>query len=366
MRNNQKENRSNEDYYEFDLKKLVNILLHEKKLFIKISLIFLFVGLVIAVFSKNFYTSQTTFVPQLNSNLKSSNNLSGLASLAGINLSSNQGEINPDVYPEIINSIPFKIDLLESKIFFENDSINYRNYLQIKNRKFSLVRTLKKYTLGLPSLILSKLKTKGDLTFTNAQNKMFFINEEDFKLFKLVNSALKIELFPKEGYIKLSYTDNNPYISAQVAFNAQDILQQKIISYKSQSANEFLKYSNNQYNLKKQENITLQDKIGLFKDQNFGISRSLYQNKLDRLESELSISNSVLQQLANQVEQAKLQVSKDTPVFSIIQPVFVPNEKSGPKRSLIVLSSGFLGIFFSILFIVFKQDLVSFFKNLRE
>ena len=36
MKNNQKENTNNEDYYEFDLKKLVNILLLEKKLFTKI------------------------------------------------------------------------------------------------------------------------------------------------------------------------------------------------------------------------------------------------------------------------------------------------------------------------------------------
>ena len=36
----------------------------------------------------------------------------------------------------------------------------------------------------------------------------------------------------------------------------------------------------------------------------------------------------VTQQLAAQVEQAKLQVNKNTPVFTIINPVTIPYEKS--------------------------------------
>jgi uncharacterized protein involved in exopolysaccharide biosynthesis len=41
--------------------------------------------------------------------------------------------------------------------------------------------------------------------------------------------------------------------------------------------------------------------------------------------------------LAKQLETAKLQVSRDTPVFSVIQPVTVPIEKAAPKRVLILV-----------------------------
>ena len=362
--NNLKKN-NDKDNYEIDLNKLFKTLWKERKIFQKIILFFLSFGLLVAILTKNFYTSETIFVPQLNSNLKSGNSLSGLATLAGLNLSSNQGEISPDVYPEIINSVPFKMDLLESMIFFQNDSISYRDYLKIQTSKFSLTSTIKKYTIGLPSLLLSKFKKKNKVSNNNT-DLIVIIAKEDNILFKLIDNSLKINLFAKEGYINLNYTDNNPYISAQVLYNAQDILQSKIISYKSQAANELLTYSVDQYNLKKQENIALQDRIGLFKDQNFGISRSLYQNKLDRLISDLSISNSVLQQLANQVEQAKLQVSKDTPVFSIIEPVSVPVEKSGPSRLFILLFSAIFGTFFSILYIVFKDNFISFKKYLKN
>lgn len=353
------------DNYEIDLIILFRMLWKERKIIKKITLFFLSSGLILAILTKNFYTSETIFVPQLSSNLKSTNNLSGLASLAGLNLSNNQGEISPDVYPEIINSVPYKMDLLESTIFFQNDSISYRDYLKTQLSKFSLISTLKKYTIGLPSLLISKLRVKNNYLYSNRE-KLLTITKDDYLLFKLIDNSLKIGLYPKEGYINLNYTDKSPYISAQVLFNAQDILQNKIISYKSQAANELLNYSINQYNLKKQQNVALQDKIGVFKDQNFGISRSLYQNKLDRLISDLSISNSVLQQLANQVEQAKLQVSKDTPVFSIIEPVSIPVEKSGPSRLFISLFSGFLGIFLSIIYILFKDKILSFIKMIKN
>ena len=53
--------------------------------------------------------------------------------------------------------------------------------------------------------------------------------------------------------------------------------------------------------------------------------------------------SSVFQELAGQVEQAKIQVNKDTPIFTIIEPVSVPLERTKPKRILIVVIWTFLG-----------------------
>jgi len=69
----------------------------------------------------------------------------------------------------------------------------------------------------------------------------------------------------------------------------------------------------------------------------------LYQNQLTRLESQFTVTSSVFQELAGQVEQSKIQVNKDTPIFTIIEPVSVPLERTKPKRSLIVVIWTFLG-----------------------
>ena len=54
------------------------------------------------------------------------------------------------------------------------------------------------------------------------------IAKEDNILFKLIDNSLNIDLFAKENYINLNYTDNNPYISTQVLYNAQDVYRAKL------------------------------------------------------------------------------------------------------------------------------------------
>ena len=81
----------------------------------------------------------------------------------------------------------------------------------------------------------------------------------------------------------------------------------------------------------------------MFKDQNLNITSSLYQNQLTRLESQFAVASSVFQEVAGQVEQAKIQVNKDTPIFMIIEPVSVPTKRSKPQRAMMVVICTFLG-----------------------
>jgi LPS O-antigen subunit length determinant protein (WzzB/FepE family) len=65
------------------------------------------------------------------------------------------------------------------------------------------------------------------------------------------------------------------------------------------------------------------------------------------------------------LEQSKLQVSKDTPVFSVIQPVTIPNVRSAPKRSLIVLTYTFIGFVLGCGFVLTKVPLSQILKEIR-
>jgi len=57
----------------------------------------------------------------------------------------------------------------------------------------------------------------------------------------------------------------------------------------------------------------------------------------------MTIANGIYQQLAGQLEQAKIQVKRDTPAFTIVEPVTVPIEKSKPRRTMILIIGVFLG-----------------------
>jgi uncharacterized protein involved in exopolysaccharide biosynthesis len=171
---------------------------------------------------------------------------------------------------------------------------------------------------------------------------------------------LSLSINEKEGFITIAFTDTNKNVAAQITQISQNLLQEKIIEFKNKSSKEMLDFALKQYSDKKESYEKLQDERAVFVDKNINISSSLFQNKLSRLESELNISESIVQQLASQVEQAKLQVNKDTPVFTTIKPVTIPFERSAPKRSLIVIIFAFMGLVFSSGFVLVKEPVKKF------
>ena len=66
----------------------------------------------------------------------------------------------------------------------------------------------------------------------------------------------------------------------------------------------------------------------------------------EKLEAEFEIINAVMVELSKQVEQRKLQVSEDMPVFSLIKEASMPVKRSSPKRTQMVLIFGFIGLLF--------------------
>ena len=356
---------SSED--EIDLIELLKKVYLEKKFILKVSVLVGLFGIVYALFQPNEFTSTTTFIPQLSSGVKTGgSSLGGLASLAGINLGGmeSSSEFPPSLYPQVVNGIPFKIDLLSSTINLNGGEILVKDYFSNQGgSSLNILGTIKKYTIGLPSLILGSFNSQ-DVALSKSE--IYTVTEEDQALFKTVSSALSLSINDKEGFITISFTDNDKNIAAQITQIAQTLLQKKIIEFKNQSSKEMLDFAIKQYDEKQTSYEKLQDKRAIFVDKNINISSSLFQNKLSRIESEVNISASIVQQLASQVEQAKLQVNKDTPVFTTIQPVTIPFERSAPKRSQIVIVFGFLGIVVSVGYVLVKEPLKEILKSIKS
>jgi uncharacterized protein involved in exopolysaccharide biosynthesis len=79
-----------------------------------------------------------------------------------------------------------------------------------------------------------------------------------------------------------------------------------------------------------------------------GINTALGRTKLLQLQAEYDLTFSVYSELAKQLETQQLQVKKDTPLFTVLKPVTIPNEKSAPKRAIILVVYLFLGFVLSL------------------
>ena len=351
---------------EIDLIELLKKVYLEKKFILKTSILAALFGIVYALFQPNEFTSTTTFIPQLSSGVKTGgSSLGGLASLAGINLGGmeSSSEFPPSLYPQVVNGIPFKIDLLSSTINLNDEEIFVKDYFSNQGYSLNFLGTVKKYTIGLPSLLLGSFNSK-DVALSKSE--IYSVSQKDKELFDAIAGALSLSINDKEGFITISFTDNNKNVAAQLTQISQNLLQEKIIEFKNKSSKEMLDFALKQYSEKKESYETLQDERAIFVDKNINISSSLFQNKLSRLESEVNISESIVQQLASQVEQAKLPVNKDTPAFATIQPVTIPFQRSAPKRSLIVLVFGFSGLVVSVGYVLVKYPLNEILKSIKS
>lgn len=128
---------------EIDFIEIVAKLWANRRYIIKTTIIFMVIGLFIAIFIPNEYTASTTLVPQ-SGEKKSGGSLSGLAAMAGINLGSmsSGGMLSPSVYPQILNNVNFKKELIYSKFTIQkaDRSITFIDYKT--DKKYSLFNLL--------------------------------------------------------------------------------------------------------------------------------------------------------------------------------------------------------------------------------
>jgi hypothetical protein len=337
-----------------DLIALLKSLWTSRMLIIRSSALAAVAGVFVALFSPEEFTASTVFVP-LSSAPKTSSSLSGLASLAGISIPSGAsgGEISPMLYPEIMTSIPIKRKILSVEIPSENGPVSYGEFLQAKGG-FSIIAAIKKYTIGLPGLILSLFEGE-DPELAEDPYVELRVTEEEEELFELIDNQAILTINEKEGFISLSFTTEDPTISAVLTRHTQLLLQAQVIEFKVKNAKEYLDYTQKQFDAKQVEYFTLLDVVAKARDENKNINSQSYLSQFAKKEQELVIVQNVYNELAIQLEQAKLQVAKDTPIFSTIKPVTIPTERSAPKRSLVVVIWTFLGVVLSSGYVLVKE-----------
>jgi len=340
---------------EIDLRELFKTILEGKKIILRFVVVFGFIGLFIAVFSEKEYTASTIVVPQVTSK-SIGGNLGGLAAMAGINLGEGNTEnISPSLYPEIIESVPFKNELLNVPLRFTNleNKITYKEYYK-KYKNKSIFSVIRRYTIGLPKMVVSFFRKKEDEIIGKTKDSILHVSNEDYMLFKQLDRQMKVYNNKGDGFIKISFAMPEALASAQMTKKVQELLQEIIIEYKTQKAKLEFQFVKDRYNELKNDFATKQRKLANFKDKNQGLITSRSQARLESIQSEYNLSYNVFIEMAKQLEAKRIKLKEDTPIFTVISPVSVPVLKSNTSGILIVLVFFFLGLFISICFIFFK------------
>lgn len=346
---------------EIDLIALFLKIWDNKKLILKYFLIFFLIGIFVAIFSPKEYTAQSVVLPQSNS-ASGIGNLGGLAAIAGVSIGNNSnGDILPKLYPNIAQSIPFQKEMLKTPINITgiDGPISYQDYYQ-KYPKTNLLSTIKKYTIGLPGLIIGSFKSeeKRKTISVKDSSNIYSITKDEKNLFDLLKSQLNINYSEKEGYVTLSFSMDEPLAAAQMLKNAENYLQNAVTEFKIQKAKQQLDFIQKRYNEAEKDFKEKQIRLASFQDSNRGLISSLPQTRLSQLQTDFNLAFNIYSELAKQLESQKIKVKEDTPVFTVIEPVSVPLDRTKPKRGIIIAVWSFLGIVIGV-GLIFVKDFIS-------
>jgi uncharacterized protein involved in exopolysaccharide biosynthesis len=351
---------------EIDLRDIILPIWKARKQILTTAIIFAIIGGIIGFLTPATYTASSTFLPQTaQAGGGLSGSLGGLASLAGINLSAGAGgggEIPPSMYGTVLGSQPFRKRILDAKIIVNGDSVSYRDYLT--NQPKSVLGTISEYTIGLPGKVIGAMSSNEASSSVSSTDGLQPLSDEEYELQNAVAEKVSIFNDKKEGIVSLKVVEGNPLVAAQIAQVSEQILQDWIIEYKIKNAKAQYDFIEKQFEAKQKEFYSIQEQLANYTDRNQNVLAASYLTRLDRLQAEFDLVNTVYSELAKQKEQAAIQLSKDTPTFSVLDPVKVPKEKTGPKKSRYILGAFFIGVIGSASWCLGQKHVKEFLKKI--
>ncbi len=335
---------------EIDLIKVVARIWEKRKFIIMITVVFMVLGFFVALFSAKEYSVSCTVVPQVRGKAMAGS-LGGLAAMAGISLGDlgNGETLSPKVYSNVMKNINLQKELINTVVNFEDVDrpvtlLEY--YTSDEFKKFSLKGTIMKYTIGLPVLIIRSIigdDEKDTLSAGNGLSDIITLTKEELAAVNILREKTGIKLNDKEGSVTITANMPEAMVTAQVAERLVYLLQKYVTEFKIEKAAAQYEFINKQYENACETYKLKQEEYAKFRDANRSISTALASIKEEHLKNEYNLAYSLYSELAKQKVQAEIKVKEDTPVFTIVEPVIVPHEKSKPKHMMILIAYTFVG-----------------------
>lgn len=344
---------------EIDLIELAQALWKERKFLLRICGIAVLVGLVVAFSLPKEFTTTVKLAPETEDATKKMSGLGGLAAMAGINLGASAGAdaISPDLYPDVVQSTPFLLELflVEVKDKKGNFSGSLYEYMDEHQRM-----AWWGYIVKLPFQALGAVMNAfSDEEASSDQLNPFHLTKDQQEVLKSLQERISVSVDKKTLVITASVQMQDPVISAEMTKVVLERLQNYITEYRTRKVKNDLVFTQKVFAEAKEAYYKAQQAYAAFEDANRNIISSSYRTEQERLKNEMTLTFNVYNTLAQKLEQDKLRVQEQTPVYTVIEPATVPLRASSPKKPLILVGFVFLALFGSIGYLFVKDMFVA-------
>lgn len=356
-----------EEYDEIDIMELLRKLLKDWKLILKWCGIAAVAGLVIAFSIPKEYTVDAKMAPEMTSK-SGSGSLSSLASLAGINLSSMStvDAVYPDLYPDIVSSTPFVVELFPVQVTFKDKK---------ESMTTDLYTYLKDYTRGpwwgkvisapfkLLGWFMGLFREKVEPVEGYAALDSRELTQEQEDIAKAIRGSIALSVDKKTSVMSMTVTAQDPQVATKICEEVITRLQTYVTSYRTEKSRKDLEYYETLYEESKEAYFASQQRYASYMDRNQGVVLQRVRTEQERLQNEMNLNYQLYNACAQQLQTAKAKVQQETPVFTVINPPQVPLKRSKPSKVKILLASIFLGGMAAAVWILWGRD---FFANLKK
>lgn len=315
------------------------------------------IGIVIAFSIPKEYDTSVRLVPEIVNNQQLGGGIGAMAAMVGFGGVNPNGTdaVNPQLYPDVVASIPFLVDLFNVPVEGVDGThkTTVRQYIEDDQKS-----TWWSVLFSLPFKALGAIRGNND-TNSDPGKKIdaFQLTTKEYDVVRALSRRIKADVDTKTSVITITVEMQDPMISATLADTVVNRLREYITNYRTNKARQDLEYAELLDREAKENYYKAQQEYANYQDRNQGLILYSAQTTRDRLENEATLAFNLYNQTSEQVQLAKAKVQENTPVYTTLTPATVPLRPASPKKVLIIIGFIFLAFIFSSCWILYGKGL---------
>lgn len=350
---------------EISLIDLIKVLWEGRKKILVTTAIFFALGLFVYLFGGREYESDAILIQE---EQQGQSQMQALAQqfggLGGGQRGRPEGFIPPSLYPKIMESADFMLGVVNHEVEFDELGITtspliyFNEYYEPPFTEKS-ADFLVNYTIKLPITLYRGAKglfssddTLSVSDITEEDIRFLRLNSEQRKAISLMRERMTLE---QDGNL-VTFKVKMPDAVASAELNEYLIsrIQEFVVDYRIEKFRQNLEFVEKQKEDARQRYEEAQLELARFSDQNRNITTAVARTQQEELQNRRNVTFNVYNTLAQELEQSRIRLQEQTPVFNVLQKPSLPHTTGSGSKLLLILSI-FLGGFFGI-FIVFAEQ----------
>jgi uncharacterized protein involved in exopolysaccharide biosynthesis len=322
------------------------------------------------------YQSEATVL--LESGSGNGGNASALAGLlSGAPATSSGGEaFGPAMYPKIVSSQAFLNALAVIKIPanpYTKDSITLEGYfakgapLSSFQKVLNLPSTIASLfsrsvlepvtkVLPLPNIVDTTLTVQNQISanmfFSNKVPPIVQLEGQRNNVITILRPRIKVKVVDGEVAVSVKMPDS--FLAAAVNKILLEQLINYVTAYKTMKQRTSIDFLQRRFAESKGAYMAEQQRLAGLKDNSLGVIFQSVQTRQQVLENELTIAFNVYNQFAVQLEAAKIELKKETPLFRVLEPISLPSPQVEPSFSSTIIKYILFAIVLSFLMVGYR------------